>query len=386
MTEPLERIQRLAAEWKGRIGGFPEPIMIAAGALAHVAPYVRERGWRRVLLVADANTMRAAGERVRDDLAAAGIAVATALIRPNALGDVVADEASVADARQRIRLAAAEAVVVTGAGTLHDIARYAAFCEGVPFVSVPTAPSVDGFTSKGAPLIIRGEKITVQVVGPDAMFADLDVLRQAPQALVAAGFGDMIGKTTSLFDWNFGRRFAGEPYDAEVAAITRRALGECVAHAEAIGRRTEEGLRILTGALVESGLAMLIFGQSHPASGAEHHLSHYWETAFIRAGRRQLLHGAKVGVACAEVLALYRRLAGRMRERPEPLWRETAAELEQLPTADDIRCLLKTAGGPADIGELGIEPELLERGLRDAHRIRPNRHTLLRAWNEGALP
>jgi glycerol-1-phosphate dehydrogenase [NAD(P)+] len=98
------------------------------------------------------------------------------------------------------------------------------------------------------------------------------------------------------------------------------------------------------------------------------------------------LHGAKVGVACAEVLALYHGLADRIRNRPDPSWRETAAELERLPAADDIRRLLKTAGGPADIGELGIEPELLERGLQEAHRIRPNRHTLLRAWNEGALP
>jgi glycerol-1-phosphate dehydrogenase [NAD(P)+] len=386
MTEPLERIHRLVAEWKPRVEGFPDPIVIAAGALERVAPYVRERGWRRVLLVADANTMHAAGERVRDDLAAAGTAVATALIRPNALGDVVADEASVAEARQSIRAAAAEAVIVTGAGTLHDIARYAAFCEGVPFVSVPTAPSVDGFTSKGAPLIIRGEKTTVQAIGPDAIFADLDVLRQAPPELVAAGFGDMIGKTTSLFDWKFGRRIAGEPYDAEVAAITERALGQCIAHAEAIGRRTEEGIRTLICALVESGLAMLIFGQSHPASGAEHHLSHYWEMAFIREGRRQLLHGAKVGVACAEVLDLYRTLADRMRNGPDPHWRETVADLDRLPAAGDIRRLLKTAGGPADIGELGIERDLLERGLREAHRIRPNRHTLLRAWNEGALP
>jgi len=49
--------------------------------------------------------------------------------------------------------------------------------------------------------------------------------------------------------------------------------------------------------LIESGFCMLDFGNSNPASGAEHHISHFWEMKLLREGRPAVLHGAKVGVA-----------------------------------------------------------------------------------------
>lgn len=76
--------------------------------------------------------------------------------------------------------------------------------------------------------------------------------------------------------------------------------------AEAEQGGAASGVETLAEALIESGLAMLLLGASHPASGAEHHLSHYWEMELHRAGARPLLHGAKVGVACAIIADYYR--------------------------------------------------------------------------------
>ena len=191
----------------------------------------------------------------------------------------------------------------------------------------------------------------------------------------------MLGKYTSLFDWKYGQLTADEPYSITVANLTEQALLACVTHAEEIGNRTEQGISVLTEALIESGLAILLFGQSHSASGAEHHLSHYWEMEYIRTGRRQLLHGAKVGVACAEISALYHDLASRLVldvEQAEIIRKEISA----LPTPERIRELLRTVHGPSTIEELGVDQELLERSLAEAHFIRMNRHTLLRARNE----
>ncbi|MCC3375321.1 sn-glycerol-1-phosphate dehydrogenase [Cohnella sp. REN36] len=365
-----------------------ERVELRAGAIRFVAPYAADKGYRRLVLVADANTYEAAGKSAEASLTAAGIDVPVARIQPNAIGDVVADEASIVQLLLEIQRHRAEAVLAVGSGTLHDIARYAAYTAGIPFLSVPTAPSVDGFNSKGAPLLIRGDKITVAAIGPDAIFADLDILAQAPPPLVAAGFGDMLGKYTSLFDWRFGALVHDEPYLEASAAMTRSALQRCVDHAGLIGKRDEEGIAILTGALIESGFAMLLFGQSHPASGAEHHLSHYWEMDSIRQGRKQLLHGAKVGVACAEISRLYHRLADegpdrwRGRERIAGLWGEIAALVRRIPDAETIADLLRAAGGPTSPGELGIGEALVSRSLREAHRIRPNRYTLLHAYNE----
>ncbi|RRJ66892.1 sn-glycerol-1-phosphate dehydrogenase [Paenibacillus oralis] len=364
-----------------------ERIELERGVLREVAPFLREREYHRSILVADENTYKAAGERLARDLEGAGLAAKLCLIQPNDVGDVVAEEASLVQLLLEVSPEETDALIAVGSGTIHDIVRFAAHKSGKPFVSVPTAPSVDGFTSAGAPLIIRGVKKTVPAVPPVAIFADLDILMSAPQRLVAAGFGDMLGKYTSLFDWKFSSLTAGEPYDEQAALITERALRSCVEHAGEIGARSEEGIRALMTALIESGIAMLLFGQSHPASGAEHHLSHYWEMEFLRRGERAVLHGAKVGAACAEIARVYHDAAGRgicPGAEPEAL-RQHGAQvrewLRDLPSEAQLRDLLRQAGGPASRTELGIDDELFARSLREAHRVR-DRHTLLRALNE----
>nr|WP_286672296.1 sn-glycerol-1-phosphate dehydrogenase [Cohnella hashimotonis] len=373
---------------------FPDEIVLAPGAAARLPVYLKGKGHRRVLLVGDPITMAAAkGDGLAEALRGLGIVAETTLVKPNAAGDVVADEASVVQTLLDIQKHGADVAVAIGAGTLHDIVRYAAFSAGLPFVSVPTAPSVDGFTSKGAPLLIRGDKITVAAIGPSAIFADTDVLSRAPALMVAAGFGDMLGKYTSLFDWKVGHAIGEEDYDSYVAALTAGALAECVANVEAIGERTPEGIETLMRALIVSGLAMLIFGQSHSASGAEHHLSHYWEMELLRTGRRQVLHGAKVGAACAVIAEHYRHWLGlaaaddafeaaaALNARLGDRLPEIAAWLGEIPTASRIRELLQIAGGPDLPEALGIGAELVARSLREADEIRPGRKTLLRFIN-----
>jgi glycerol-1-phosphate dehydrogenase [NAD(P)+] len=361
-------------------------IELDRGVIRKVAPYLLEQGYRQILLVADDHTYAAAGEQLMGLLEAAGVKTRVVLIQPDAQGDVVADEIALVQLLLEIRPDETGALLAVGSGTIHDIVRFAAHKTGKPFVSVPTAPSVDGFTSAGAPLIVRGVKKTVPAVPPVAIFADLDILMAAPQRLVAAGFGDMLGKYTSLFDWKFSHLTAGEPYDEQAAAITERALRSCVSHAEAIGARTEEGIRALMTALIESGIAMLLFGQSHPASGAEHHLSHYWEMEYLRQGRRALLHGAKVGVACAEIARVYHAAGEGTLPGAEPAAlrehrEQVRAWLRDLPGEAELRGLLRQAGGPSTLAELGIGEELFARSLREAHRVR-DRRTLLRALNE----
>ncbi|MBD2867481.1 sn-glycerol-1-phosphate dehydrogenase [Paenibacillus arenilitoris] len=388
MSSLVQSVQKLAAGFDERTlkSIEIEPLVIEAGAIRGVAPYLKEQGYARVVVAADGVTCEIAGRTIEEEAAALGISVAITIIKPDKQGDVIADEASIIQLLLDIQHHEAQVVVAAGSGTIHDISRYAAYTAGIPFVSVPTAPSVDGFNSKGAPIIIRGEKKTIAAIGPDAIFADLAILAAAPAAMVAAGFGDMLGKYTSLFDWRFGAAEGGESYAEPVAEITRLALAKCVDHADAIARRDQEGVRILIEALIESGLAMLLFGQSHSASGSEHHLSHYWEMEYIRLGRRQLLHGAKVGVACAEISKLYHRLAAEeagLSFTADPA--KVREAIAALPDERTIRCWLRAVGGPSTTEELGVDAELLARSLREAHRVRPNRYTLLRAYNTKQL-
>lgn len=385
MSSLVENVKKLAIGFdEQRLNEINiDPICIETGAISQVVPYLKDKGYRHVIIAADANTYEVAGKYLEDAILTIGIEATVTFIKANAQGDVIADEASIVQLLLDIQNTSSEVVVAAGSGTIHDIARYAAFTSRIPFISVPTAPSVDGFNSKGAPIIIRGEKKTVAAIGPDAIFADLEILANAPSAMIAAGFGDMLGKYTSLLDWSFGAAEGGEDYSEVVAGITIEALNKCILHVEQIASRDREGVRILIEALIESGLAMLLFGQSHSASGSEHHLSHYWEMEYIRLSKRQLLHGAKVGVACAEISKLYHALAADDEglvfvSLPDKVRNEIAA----LPTEQEIRNWLRQVGGSATIEELGVDEELLTRSLQEAHRVRPNRYTLLRAYNE----
>ena len=98
----------------------------------------------------------------------------------------------------------------------------------------------------------------------------------------------------------------GEPYDTVAANRTRQALEECVAHAEQLRAAEPEAVAALIHGLLESGLSMTDAGHSRPASGMEHHISHYWEMKMLAEGRHAVLHGTKVGVATIASAALWR--------------------------------------------------------------------------------
>ena len=99
--------------------------------------------------------------------------------------------------------------LAVGSGTITDITRFASHRTKADFISIPTAPSVDGYTSPSASLVIERLKQTVIAQPPIAIFADLPTLCAAPRPMIAAGFGDMLGKYTSLADWQLGHSVVG---------------------------------------------------------------------------------------------------------------------------------------------------------------------------------
>ncbi|MGF7045841.1 glycerol-1-phosphate dehydrogenase [NAD(P)+] [Paenibacillus sp. DS2015] len=348
-------------------------IVIEEGALFKVAPYLLSKSYQQVTIVEDAHTAEAAGNTVEKSIKASGIMVDQILLTENAVGDVIADESYIAQVLIGVSQSS-EAVIAVGSGTIHDLVRFVCFKMNKPFISVPTAASVDGFTSAGAPLIVQGVKTTFQAVPPAALFADLDILVAAPQVMTAAGFGDMLGKYTSLADWRLSKAMADEPFCPLAYDMTEEALMQCVENVEEIAACTKDGLRILMTALVASGISMLIIDHSRPASGGEHHISHRWEMEFIEKGRKQVLHGAKVGVASALLADIYRHLAVTEENENFKVYAE-------LPTSSQMRHWLQQVGGPTTIQDLGVSEELLALALQTAHTLR-DRYTGLKYMSQ----
>lgn len=373
-----------------------EQICVQTNAMEQLIPYLNSKSFKELTVICDSSTYAIAGNMLCELINQEGLSSHVIIVRPNDQGDVIADERSVVQVILEIPTLSTDCLLAVGSGTLHDIVRFIASKINKPFISIPTAPSVDGFTSLGAPLMINGVKKTISAVAPIAIFADLTILTKAPKSLIASGFGDMIGKYTSLVDWKFSHLIADEPYCEAAAQITQAALRTCIDNITSIAHGDRDGIEHLIYALIDSGLAMLLLGQSHPASGAEHHLSHYWETIYVKKGNRQLLHGAKVGVATAEISRVYHELMDADHwskvkaqnekdliyiQRIQEYKLEMKSWIAQIPTSDQIRTWLRIVGGPTTPEELGIDSGLLQDSLQHAYLLR-DRYTVMRASRE----
>jgi len=263
-----------------------------------------------------------------------------------------------------------QTLIAIGSGTITDIARFVSHKIGTSFVVLPTAPSVDGFTSLVSPLTLRGVKTTVKAHSPAAIFADLDVLSGAPRTMIAAGFGDMVGKHTAAADWRLASLLWDLPYDENIAERSLAAVRSCEAVVSSIGDASEAGVRTLFDGLVESGFCMLDSGNSLPASGAEHHYSHFWEMKLLREGKPAILHGAKVGVATIFVAGLYEEIKDISKSRVVQL-----LETSKLPSRDgEINRINKAYGSvaaqvlPSQTKFLDMSEEAFEQIKERIHR------------------
>ena len=332
-----------------------QAIRVGSGVMQELPGILRDLGASHIFLVADNYTYEAAGRQVERLLDQAGLSyhkrvfqTETPLV-PNeyALGSVLAAMTSQDDM-----------LLAVGSGTLNDVTKYVSARTGIPYVIAATAPSMDGYASTVAPTILDGFKTTLPAVYPAAIVADVDILKDAPMPMLTAGFGDIIGKFTSLADWRLSHQLNGEYYCPEVAGVIEAAVETCAANAKALAQREPQAIQAVTEALILSGLAMGMVGVSRPASGAEHQMAHYWEMDALRRGEEHPLHGNAVGVGTVLAASLYEMAA-------EYLPQGFAA-----PDKGQILACLQAAGSCADPKELGIRRELCLESLLHAMELR----------------
>jgi glycerol-1-phosphate dehydrogenase [NAD(P)+] len=402
-------------------------VSIRPGALEDMVGFAREVGGKlSLVVVADRVTREIAGERVRRLLESDGHRTRTCRLPDGAGGRPHADEEALRIVEAALQ--GADLAVAVGSGTVNDLTKLASFNRKIPYLVAATAPSMNGYTSAIAAVMQKGVKRTVDCHQPYAAVADLDILKRAPAELVAAGLGDLESKPTSTADFRLCGRVRGYYYCPAPEGVVLEAEARVAEASAGLRERDPQALRLLTEALMLSGISMKLAGSSSPASGGEHLISHFWDMTAPDEGRVEGWHGAQVGVATIVTAALYEFLqeidpgdvdvdalvAGhppqekiedsiraRHGRRAEEVWREyskkhpSAEQLRRelavirdgwgdlwadiggsLRPAARIRKILSSAGAPVTMGGLGLEPGHLRRAFLAAREIR-NRYTVL---------
>ncbi len=388
-------------------------IVMRPGALSDLPKVIAGLGTcQHVAMICDRNTYEAAGRRV-ETLISFDTSV---ILDPENLH---ANEFSTAEAEKKLPRNT-DLLVAVGSGTVHDITRFVAHARGIPFVSVPTAASVDGYVSSVAAMTWRGAKKTMNACAPVAMVADIEIIAKAPKRLTASGVGDMLGKYSALVDWRISHLLTGEYLCEKIVSLVREALCKVSESVERLSCGDYNAYTSLMHGLVLSGIAMQLAGCSRPASGAEHHISHFIEMT-VPTQECNALHGEKVGVGEVIVTELYHRFAalpekqafsllagyhmagqtfigerfGRLCGEVETENRSDCAKgiqperireclsqirnliLQEMPSEQEIVRLLSIAGAPSALTDIGLTEDKRRYLIESAPWVR-NRLTLMR--------
>ena len=268
----------------------------------------------QAVVVCDPRTRAAAGERVEALLAASGVAVSEHILEPGGKtfhGDYRYAE----EVREAIRsvgeAAAGESLVpvAVGSGVVNDVTKRAAGELGIPYLTVGTAASVDGYSSFGAALRSpEGAKQTYLCPAPRVIVADLDVMRTAPAWMAASGFADLMAKVPAGADWILASELGATAWHDSAWHTVQDGLKEAIGDPEGVARMETLPLTRFVEGLMLGGFAMQDMQSSRPASGAEHMFSHLLEMRDHVFKGEIVPHGIQVGVFTLFMCRVYEQI------------------------------------------------------------------------------
>lgn len=293
-----------------------------------------------VLIISGKNTFEIAGNSAKDSLEDNNFNVETILIN-NANWESVN--------KVKNQLNDISLILGIGGGKVIDVAKMVATETNINFVSVPTAASHDGIASPRASIKSGDSTTSLQAKSPISIIADTSIIANAPSNLLIAGYGDIISNYTAILDWKLSNRLLNEYYSEYAASLSLMSAKMMIDSADIIKNGLDESARLIVKALISSSIAMIISGNSRPASGAEHKFSH----ALDKIAPKPALHGEQCGIGTILMMCLHGQD-----------WKF-------------IKNSLIKVNAPTTAEDLNIESEYIIEALTIAHTIREERYTIL---------
>lgn len=291
----IEEALKLASDTKA--------LRIGDGILSQVADMFKEHfSGKRAVVIADTTTFQIAGKFVVDSLRNGGIQQDEPYIFDEE--DFHAEYCYIDKLIDLFKKTDAIPIAV-GAGTINDLTKLSSSLVNRRYMCVGTAPSMDGYTSYGASIIKDGAKQTFNCPAPYAWLGDTSIICNAPEAMMAAGYGDLFAKVVSGADWIIADELGVEPIDKKVWSIVQDDLPKALSNPKAIHERDPKAVGDLVEGLILSGFAMQALRSSRPASGAEHQFSHLWNMEHLTHNGKTSSHGFQVSIGTLASAALY---------------------------------------------------------------------------------
>lgn len=325
----------------GKSIAIPAILKVGRGALGNIGSYLREENFKNAVIYFGSGLIELFGMKVMDSLKDAGIEVMEYReIDTVCIDDIVEMAFTLPNKVQ--------AIIAIGGGKVIDAGKYTAFLRNLPFISVPTSSSSDGFSSASASLIVEGKRTSVPARLAYGIIVDTEVIRTAPERFIYSGIGDMVSKITALYDWLFEAQAGYAQVNDFAVMIAKKAVNSFV-RTPFQSIKEELFLRELLDSLAMSGIANEIAGSSAPTSGSEHLISH----ALDKLLEQPQLHGIQVGIATY----LMAKVQDHRYERVNRIFTDT--------------------GFWSYVETLGMRKEDFARAIDLAPSIKPHRHTYL---------
>lgn len=268
----------------------PGLLRIKKDAMHKIGKYVKQCGYSRIALICGEGISQMFNTVLEISFASSDVKV---LFEHTASSNNLDDAFSCAKKIPK----AVQAVVAIGGGKAIDFSKYVALINQLPVFSVPTLISNDGFASPFSSMLVDGKRKTIKTRIPDAVVVDTAVIAKTPERFIYSGMGDLFCKLTSTADWKLAYKKNGELVNDFASTI-------CVNSVNTFAYYPHKDitdcsyLGIMISSLLMSGIAMEIAGSSRPASGAEHMISHAYDSLCASdSSIKPSIHGLQVGVA-----------------------------------------------------------------------------------------
>jgi glycerol-1-phosphate dehydrogenase [NAD(P)+] len=300
ITTPVSLTEALGAAQETRFLEIGEDVLARTPSVFQTC-----FGSQPAVLIADANTYKAAGAVVSEAFRQAGQKLLAPFIFEDS--DLYAEHRFVERLEASLREHQAVPVAI-GSGTINDLTKLSSHRTGRKYMCVGTAASMDGYTAFGASITYRGAKQTFVCPAPAAVVADLNVICRAPGKMNSWGYTDLLAKVPAGADWLLADALGIEPLHQQAWDIVQGRLREMTSDPAGVPGRDKKAIGRLTEGLMLGGFAMQACRSSRAASGAEHQFSHLWDMQHHTHNGIAPSHGFKVGIGTLAITALYEQL------------------------------------------------------------------------------